>query len=49
MPAPGGIEAEQGFDRYLWAYVDGRPIQNRWESLAEVPTETEISRGFQRI
>jgi len=42
------IEAEQGFDRYLWAYVGGRPIQNRWESLAQVPTETEISRAISK-
>ena len=42
------IEAEQGFDRYLWAYVGGRPIQNRFESLAEVPTETEISRAISK-
>lgn len=42
------IEAEQGFDRYLWDYVGGRPIQNRWESLGEVPTETEISRQISK-
>ncbi|WP_397541695.1 DNA-3-methyladenine glycosylase I [Roseovarius salis] len=42
------IEAEQGFDRYLWGYVGGRPIQNRWKNLAEVPTETEISRTISK-
>ena len=42
------IEAEQGFDRYLWGYMGGKPLQNRWASLAEVPTETEISRAISK-
>ncbi|MGY3437820.1 MULTISPECIES: DNA-3-methyladenine glycosylase I [unclassified Marinovum] len=33
----------QGFDDYLWRYVDGVPLQNRWESSAEVPGYTELS------
>ena len=37
------IEAEQGFDRYLWDHVDGSPIQNRWRTLAEVPAHTDLS------
>lgn len=32
------------FDTYLWNYVGGKPIQNEWPTLADVPTETEISR-----
>lgn len=40
------IEAEQGFDRYLWGFVGGQPVQNRWRTLAQVPTETEISRAI---
>ena len=32
------IQAEFGsFDRYIWDFVDGRPRQNHWRSLAEVP------------
>ncbi len=42
------IEAEQGFDRYLWDRVGGRPVQNRWQHLEEVPTETEISRELSK-
>ncbi|GAB4289184.1 MAG: DNA-3-methyladenine glycosylase I [Roseovarius sp.] len=38
------IEAEQGFARYLWDFVDGRPICNRWQDLADVPSETALSR-----
>ena len=28
---------------FLWAFVDGAPIQNRWRSLAEVPARTPQS------
>lgn len=37
------IEAEQGFDRYLWDHVGGSPVQNRWRTLADVPTQTDLS------
>ena len=37
------IEAEGGFDRYLWDYVGGAPVQNKWQSLSEVPTQTDLS------
>ena len=37
------VEAERGFARYLWDFVGGRPIRNRWESLGEVPAQTDLS------
>lgn len=37
------IEAREGFDQFLWRYVDGKPIQNGWSSMAEVPTQTDLS------
>ena len=37
------IEAQGGFDAFLWNYVDGKPLQNRWRSLAEVPAFTPLS------
>ena len=37
------IEAAQGFDRFLWDYVSGQPIRNRWASMAEVPAFTPLS------
>lgn len=38
------VQAEFGsFDRYLWRFVDGRPIQNRWQSLSEVPAQTPVA------
>ena len=42
------IEAEQGFDTYLWDYVGGTPIQNRWQSLGDVPAQTELSQQISK-
>ncbi len=36
-------EEEGGLDPFLWAYVDGTPIRNRWRSMAEVPAKTALS------
>lgn len=33
-------EQQGGFDAFLWRYVDGRPLQNAWRSLAEIPVYT---------
>jgi DNA-3-methyladenine glycosylase I len=38
------IEAAGGFDRFLWQFVDFKPRQNTWRSMAEVPAETPLSR-----
>lgn len=42
------IEAREGFSTYLWGFVDGAPVQNAWASMAEIPTETDISRALSR-
>ena len=31
------------FDRYLWDYVDGKPLQNAWASPEQVPATTPLS------
>ena len=31
------------FDAYLWRYVNGRPKQNAWQSLARLPSRTALS------
>jgi DNA-3-methyladenine glycosylase I len=31
------------FDAYLWSFVGGKPIQNRWRRMAEVPARTAES------
>jgi DNA-3-methyladenine glycosylase I len=43
------VQEELGsLDAYLWAFVDGQPIVNRWRSLAELPSETELSRALSK-
>ncbi len=37
------INEAEGFDQFLWKYVDGQPIQNRWRSMQEVPGFTPLS------
>ncbi len=37
------IEQRQGFDRYLWDYMGGGPLLNRWDSLSQVPAQTPLS------
>jgi DNA-3-methyladenine glycosylase I len=31
------------FDRYIWGFVDGKPIMNRFKSLKEIPPRTDLS------
>ena len=31
------------FDAYIWRFVDGKPIVNKWRALAEVPARTAES------
>jgi DNA-3-methyladenine glycosylase I len=31
------------FDAYIWRFVDGRPLQNRWRSMEQVPARTPQS------
>lgn len=31
------------FDAYIWRFVGGTPLQNRWESLSQVPARTAQS------
>ena len=38
------VQREFGsFDRYLWSFVDGRPIVNRPKTMGDVPPRTELS------
>lgn len=37
------IEADQGFDRFLWSYVDGVPIQTTASDRAGIPTQSPLS------
>ena len=38
------IQKEFGsFDKYIWSFVKGKPIKNKFKTLKELPTTTEIS------
>ncbi len=48
----------KSFDRYIWGFVGGKPLLNRFTSLSELPARTELSdaisadmkkRGFQFV
>src|ERR1051326_8728108 len=38
----------RSFDAYLWSFVGGKPIQNRWRTMPEVPTRTAESDAMSR-
>ena len=38
------MEKEGSFSQFLWQFVDGRPLQNQWRTLRDVPAETAVSR-----
>ncbi len=42
------IEAADGFDRFLWRYVDGAPLRNRFATMSDVPAETPLSRQISK-
>jgi len=43
------LQDERGsFADYLWAFVDGVPVQNRWRSLGEIPARTALSDTISR-
>ncbi|MCU0590857.1 MAG: DNA-3-methyladenine glycosylase I [Desulfobacterales bacterium] len=43
------IQGEYGsFDAYLWRFVDGRPKQNRWKIIQEIPAETSESKALSK-
>jgi DNA-3-methyladenine glycosylase I len=38
------VQEEFGnFDAYIWGFVDGKPIQNSWETMSDLPAKTELS------
>ncbi|MDQ1900788.1 DNA-3-methyladenine glycosylase I [Paracoccus sp. WLY502] len=42
------IESQQGFSPFLWGFVGGQPVQNRFASMAEVPTATAESTAMSK-
>jgi DNA-3-methyladenine glycosylase I len=42
------LSESQSLSSFLWAFVDGKPIQNNHETLADVPAETDLSRRISK-
>lgn len=43
------IQNEFGsFDKYIWQFVDGKPIQNNWKSKSDVPPESDASKRLSK-
>lgn len=41
-------ESHGSFDAYLWGFVDGQPIHNRFRSITQVPASTPLSNRISR-
>ena len=42
------LQEKDGFDQFLWRYVDGQPLQNTWRRMSEVPAQTDLSVAISR-
>ncbi len=42
------VEESEGYADYLWSWVEGTPIVNQPQSLADLPAHTELSDGLSR-
>ncbi len=42
------LNARGGFSKYIWGFVEGRPIQNARASTADVPAKTEIAEALSK-
>jgi len=36
------------FDAYIWGFVGGQPVRNTWQTMQQVPDETDASRRMSR-
>jgi DNA-3-methyladenine glycosylase I len=42
------MEKEDGFSNYLWGFVDGKPLQNKFKSMSDVPASTDLSTAISK-
>ena len=42
------IESAEGFTPYLWGFVGGKPVQNGWASMGQVPAATDESTAMSK-
>ncbi len=36
------------FDHYIWQFVNGRPLQNSWKKISDIPSSTPESDAMSR-
>ncbi len=41
--ALAAMEEHGSLDAYLWSFVGGKPLKNRWTEIQQVPAKTELS------
>jgi DNA-3-methyladenine glycosylase I len=42
------LSEKEDFARFLWNFVDEKPIQNRFKALTDIPAETPLSRTISK-
>lgn len=43
------VQIEFGsFDKYAWQFVKGKPIQNKWKSMRDIPAKTKESEALSK-
>lgn len=43
------IQTEFGsFDSYIWSFVDGKTVQNQWETITDIPANTSESAAMSK-
>ncbi len=42
------MESGPGFSAFLWDFVDGQPVVNRYKAMRDVPSETPVSRAMSK-
>jgi DNA-3-methyladenine glycosylase I len=43
------VQEEFGsFSKYIWQFVNAKPIQNKWKKMSEVPAQTELSQQISK-
>ena len=47
------VQKEYGsFDRYIWSFVNGKPINNKWKTISDLPTSSseanEMSKSLKK-
>ena len=42
------LELYGSFDHYIWQFVDGKPIQNSWEKMTDIPSNSPESKAMSK-